>query len=153
MHGQLPAFQELLNKLLQQDIPCVWLGQPSESNRRHKLLFISQTEALPDLLARSQAFVHHGGIGTCAQGLAQNIHQVILPAAYDQHDNAFRVAIAQQAMTDPGQILIKISDRRTRAAAPLTSPSNLKEPKYSMPGSPNKATYLAVQTLQTIQRK
>lgn len=43
------------------------------------------------LLPRSAAFVHHGGIGSSAQGLAAGIPQLIMPMAYDQPDNASRL--------------------------------------------------------------
>ena len=44
-----------------------------------------------EVLPRAAAFVHHGGIGTIAQGLAANVPQLIVPLAYDQPDNAIRV--------------------------------------------------------------
>ncbi|MDC8757087.1 glycosyltransferase [Janthinobacterium fluminis] len=45
-----------------------------------------------DLLApRVAAFVHHGGIGTCAQALAAGKPQLITPFAFDQPDNAARL--------------------------------------------------------------
>ena len=37
------------------------------------------------------AIVHHGGIGTCAQGFASGIPQVLMPMGFDQPDNALRV--------------------------------------------------------------
>ncbi len=43
------------------------------------------------LLPRAAALVHHGGIGTCAQGLAAGIPHVVMPMAYDQLDNATRL--------------------------------------------------------------
>ena len=43
------------------------------------------------LLSRTAALVHHGGIGTCAQGLAAGLPQVVMPMAYDQLDNATRL--------------------------------------------------------------
>lgn len=43
------------------------------------------------LLPLSAALVHHGGIGTCAQGLAAGIPQLVMPMAYDQLDNAARL--------------------------------------------------------------
>ncbi len=43
------------------------------------------------LLPRCAALVHHGGVGTVAQALASGIPQLIVPAAYDQRDNARRV--------------------------------------------------------------
>lgn len=43
------------------------------------------------LLPRAAALVHHGGIGTCAQGLAAGVPQIVMPMAYDQLDNAARL--------------------------------------------------------------
>jgi rhamnosyltransferase subunit B len=43
------------------------------------------------LLPLSAGFVHHGGIGSCGQGLAAGVPQVIMPMAYDQLDNASRL--------------------------------------------------------------
>lgn len=43
------------------------------------------------LLARSAAFVHHGGIGSTSQALLAGIPQVLMPLAHDQFDNAERV--------------------------------------------------------------
>ncbi len=46
---------------------------------------------LSQLLPRCAAFVHHGGIGSCAQGLAAGLPQLVQPLAYDQLDNADRL--------------------------------------------------------------
>ena len=43
------------------------------------------------ILPRAAALVHHGGIGTTAQGLAGGIPQLIMPMAHDQPDNAARL--------------------------------------------------------------
>jgi rhamnosyltransferase subunit B len=43
------------------------------------------------VLPRSAAIVHHGGIGTCAQGLAAGIPQLTMPMGFDQPDNAMRL--------------------------------------------------------------
>ncbi len=43
------------------------------------------------LLPRASALVHHGGIGSCAQGLAAGLPQLLMPMAYDQPDNAARL--------------------------------------------------------------
>jgi rhamnosyltransferase subunit B len=37
------------------------------------------------------ALVHHGGVGTCAQGLAAGIPQLTMPMAFDQPDNTTRL--------------------------------------------------------------
>lgn len=46
---------------------------------------------LAKLLERSAAFVHHGGIGSSARGLAAGIPQLIQPMAFDQYDDAWRL--------------------------------------------------------------
>jgi len=46
---------------------------------------------LSALLPRCAALVHHGGIGTTAQGLAAGVPQLIKPILHDQPDNAHRV--------------------------------------------------------------
>jgi UDP:flavonoid glycosyltransferase YjiC (YdhE family) len=43
------------------------------------------------VLPRAAALVHHGGIGTTAQGLAAGVPQLVMPLAYDQADNADRL--------------------------------------------------------------
>jgi UDP:flavonoid glycosyltransferase YjiC (YdhE family) len=43
------------------------------------------------ILPRAALLVHHGGIGTLAQGLSAGVPQLIMPMAFDQPDNAFRV--------------------------------------------------------------
>jgi len=47
---------------------------------------------LQRLAPRSAAIVHHGGIGTCAQGLRAGIPQLSVPLFFDQPDNAARLA-------------------------------------------------------------
>jgi hypothetical protein len=40
------------------------------------------------LLSRSAALVHHGGIGTAAHALKAGVPQLVAPCCYDQFDNA-----------------------------------------------------------------
>jgi UDP:flavonoid glycosyltransferase YjiC (YdhE family) len=40
---------------------------------------------------RAAVVVHHGGIGTCAQGLAAGVPQFVMPLSFDQPDNAERL--------------------------------------------------------------
>jgi len=49
-------------------------------------------QPLSQLLPRCAAIVHHGGIGTSAQGLAAGIPQLVQPLGFDQHDDAQRLA-------------------------------------------------------------
>jgi rhamnosyltransferase subunit B len=44
------------------------------------------------LLPRAAALVHPGGVGTCAQGLACGLPQLVMPLAHDQLDNGLRLA-------------------------------------------------------------
>lgn len=44
------------------------------------------------LLPRAAAFFHHGGIGSTGQALAAGTPQVVIPSAFDQADNAARIA-------------------------------------------------------------
>jgi rhamnosyltransferase subunit B len=46
---------------------------------------------LTALLQRAAAIVHHGGIGTSAQGIAAGVPQLLVPMSFDQPDNAHRV--------------------------------------------------------------
>ena len=46
---------------------------------------------LGDLLPHTALLVHHGGIGTVAQGLAAGIPQLVMPLSHDQPDNARRL--------------------------------------------------------------
>lgn len=40
------------------------------------------------LLPRTQALIHHAGMGTCAQALAAGVPQLLIPLSHDQPDNA-----------------------------------------------------------------
>jgi rhamnosyltransferase subunit B len=46
---------------------------------------------LSKLLPRTAAIVHHGGIGSCAQGLAAGVPHLVRPMAFDQFDNSRRL--------------------------------------------------------------
>lgn len=43
------------------------------------------------LLPHAAALVHHGGVGTCAQGMAAGVPQIVMPLSHDQPDNALRL--------------------------------------------------------------
>ncbi|HEX8202711.1 MAG TPA: glycosyltransferase [Isosphaeraceae bacterium] len=43
------------------------------------------------LLPRVAALVHHGGVGTAAQGMAAAVPQLVMPLGHDQYDNAARM--------------------------------------------------------------
>lgn len=43
------------------------------------------------VVPRAAAFVHHGGIGSCAQGLAAGVPQLTTPMGFDQFENTSRL--------------------------------------------------------------
>ncbi|HJS47093.1 MAG TPA: glycosyltransferase [Gemmatimonadales bacterium] len=43
------------------------------------------------VLPRAAAFIHHGGIGSVAQGLAAGVPQLVMPMSHDQPDHAARI--------------------------------------------------------------
>ena len=47
--------------------------------------------ALQRLAPRASALIHHGGIGTAAQGLRAGVPQLLAPLFFDQFDNAARL--------------------------------------------------------------
>jgi rhamnosyltransferase subunit B len=67
------------------------------------------------LLPRAAGLVHHGGIGTCAQGLAAGLPQVVMPMAYDQLDNGLRLvrlgvgAVVRQRSFRPRKVAAALS--------------------------------------------
>jgi UDP:flavonoid glycosyltransferase YjiC (YdhE family) len=44
-----------------------------------------------EVFPRAACVVHHGGLGTSAQGLRAGVPQLVMPLAYDQADNAVRM--------------------------------------------------------------
>jgi UDP:flavonoid glycosyltransferase YjiC (YdhE family) len=46
---------------------------------------------LNEILPRAAVLIHHGGIGTTAQGLAAGIPHLVMPMSHDQPDNALRL--------------------------------------------------------------
>jgi UDP:flavonoid glycosyltransferase YjiC (YdhE family) len=50
---------------------------------------------LGKILPSCRAIVHHGGIGTLGQALKSGVPQLIRPLAFDQFDNAYRIAKRQ----------------------------------------------------------
>jgi len=77
---------------------------------------------LSQLLPRARALIHHGGIGTCAQALAAQTRQLILPAAFDQFDNGERVAQGGWGQSLPQSR--RHSEVLTKALADTLSPKS-----------------------------
>jgi UDP:flavonoid glycosyltransferase YjiC (YdhE family) len=69
---------------------------------------------LNEILPRSAAVVHAGGIGTCAEALRAGIPSVIIPFSFDQPDNAHRMNLLGVA-----EVLSRRSMQVTPIAAKL----------------------------------
>ena len=65
------------------------------------------------LLPRAAALVHHGGIGTTAQGLRAALPQLLTPMGFDQFDNALRLELLGVGAAVPRH------DRQFDSMAPL----------------------------------
>ena len=85
-------------------------------------------------LPRAAALVHHGGIGTAAQGLAAGLPQLVMPMTFDQPDNANRLerlgvaaSLRPRGFTGPAvaAALRRILDSDTVAARCATFASKL----------------------------
>ena len=76
------------------------------------------------LLPRCAAFVHHGGIGTSAQGLHAGLPALVVPLSHDQFDNAARLVRLGTA-----QILPRQRYRAPKVAAMLRQ--LLTNPRYT----------------------
>ena len=60
---------------------------PQLPSTAHHEAFVPLSKVLP----HCAALVHHGGIGTLAQGLAAGVPQLTMPMGFDQPDNATRL--------------------------------------------------------------
>jgi rhamnosyltransferase subunit B len=60
---------------------------PSLPDSVYHVGFVPMSQLLP----RTAALVHHGGIGSCAQGLAAGVPHIVRPMSYDQFDNSRRI--------------------------------------------------------------
>jgi rhamnosyltransferase subunit B len=73
------------------------------------------------VLPRCKALVHHGGIGTVAQGLAAGVPQLVMAMSHDQPDNGYRLTrlgvgayVYPKAFT-PGRVADRLAHLTTSA--------------------------------------
>jgi UDP:flavonoid glycosyltransferase YjiC (YdhE family) len=81
---------------------------------------------LERLTPRAAVLVHHGGVGTCAQGLRAGIPQLVSPLFFDQKDNA-----GQLATLGVGDILGREEYAKAALAGKLLSLMNSGQVKQS----------------------
>lgn len=106
-------------------------------------------QPLPPLLRQTHAFIHHAGVGSCAQGLAAGVPQILIPRAYDQFENAFSLQRMGAGRTMPRAIVQSSSARQAEwiLGATCALREAPAERTYSIPGSPNGAVQLAIHHL------
>lgn len=118
--------------------------------RRSPTLLALPMQPLPPLLQQAHGFVHHGGVGSCAQGLAAGIPQYLIPRAYDQFENAAGVERIGAGWALPrglggasaAHLAQWITQQNTTAARRRGA-----NPAYSRPESPNRAIQEAIRQL------
>jgi rhamnosyltransferase subunit B len=94
MQGAQRFFQESLAACADLNLRAIFLTPYSEqipATLPASICHFSYV-ALQRLAPRCAALVHHGGVGTCAQGLRAGIPQLVSPLFFDQPDNGARLA-------------------------------------------------------------
>ena len=91
--------------------------------------------SLQRLAAFGAALVHHGGIGTCAQGLRAGIPQLIKPVFFDQHDNAARIESLGVGQRIAAYQEADLAGRLTELLASPSARDNCAEVKARFAGS------------------
>ncbi|MFG6462051.1 glycosyltransferase [Roseateles sp. DXS20W] len=74
------------------------------------------------LLRRVSLVVHHGGIGTMAEALRSGVHQLAVPSAHDQFDNAHR--LAREGLGEMGSAAWSAGEFATAISRALTDIQN-----------------------------
>ena len=105
---------------------CLQMGVPAVVLAPHLHADLPRAAAAPEhlitvrqatlslLLPRCSVFVHHGGIGSAAQGLAHHTPQIVLASAYDQFENGARIAQLSQGRSlalraaKPNQVIAEL---------------------------------------------
>jgi rhamnosyltransferase subunit B len=72
--------------------PGIFLGAAAHAQPQAANILCRRYVDLGALLPHARLLVHHGGIGTTAQALRAGIPQIVIPKAFDQPDNAMRIA-------------------------------------------------------------
>jgi rhamnosyltransferase subunit B len=134
----------LARHLTQRGMRCIFVS-PVDAMDPHLhdcpgLILRKSTVDLPTVLQHSALFIHHGGIGAVAHGLAAAVPQLISPSAYDQFDNAWRVGqldARQGRLTEPldPELLHQLLGKPARS----NNNQSTAQPEYSRPAQPNQS--------------
>lgn len=140
------SFQQITTGLLRHGFRTIRLGnsqqqQPTGLNDQQAAsnhLTLPWLD-LPAVMPRLAGVIHHGGIGTCALAWACQTPQVILPSAYDQHENCWRMAKLNAALSlDPLRLKTEDVDR---AATFLKThqPQSVNRKPPALPSTPTQS--------------
>lgn len=111
---------------------------------------------LADVLPRASAFIHHGGIGSAAQGIAAGTAQLVLASAYDQFENGARLTRFGLArwLRDGSASIARL---QANLSSVLRHRQDTEDPapcvERSFTGSPNDAVAGAVTLLEHMQEQ
>jgi rhamnosyltransferase subunit B len=86
-----------------------------------KELFATDYVPYSTVFPRSSCVVHQGGVGTTAQAMRAGVPQLVMPYAYDQPDNAVRMARLGVGLTVSRKRYT--ADRVTKQLGVLAAPS------------------------------
>jgi len=153
-HAATGAYRLAQTLAERSDRPCILLEPAQGAHASYSPIDTTRVirqppQALPPLLLQAHGFVHHGGVGSCAQGLAAGVPQILIPRAYDQFENAAAIERMGAGWVMPGSLRHAPPERQadwmvarggSARAAPLPSP-------YSMPHRPNAAVAAALRHL------
>ena len=110
---------------------------------------------LSQVLPLASGFLHHGGIGSAAQGLVARTPQLIMASAYDQFENGARLERLRQGCS---QRLFRTSPRSIRDVLQTfhcsgRSPALMYPPQASFPGAPNPAVEETCEMLENSSKQ
>lgn len=105
---------------------------------------------LPEVLPHATAFVHHGGIGSIAQGLSACTPQLVLASAYDQFENGARLSRLRAGRWRPEAhaLAADIEDDMVQIDDLCAEDAPLATPPVSRAGTPNAAASRAADLLE-----
>ncbi len=124
---------------------CLLLGPLALAPTATVRNFKSRSMAhLPSTLSKATCFIHHGGIGSIAQGFAAGVPQVAVASAYDQFDNAWRLRkVGNQA----GRASSLIEEIALAESSWQVTEKSLQNLQFSTPNQPNTAVLRIVDRL------
>jgi rhamnosyltransferase subunit B len=102
-HGR-PYFEAAIEACQILNVRGVLLGAQGEQIPEKLPANIHHASYAPfsEVFPKAACVVHHGGLGTSAQGLRAGVPHLVMPLAYDQADNAVRMRRLKPLLEDDG---------------------------------------------------